>query len=364
MAEKARDAFRTISEVANWLDIPAHVLRFWESKFPQIKPVKRAGGRRYYRPADMRLIGGIKTLLHDDGLTIRGVQKMLKEDGVKAVSELSPALDMPTEEEGAARRQARRARRQARQEARQPDQQSTKQAEDIPEGEAPFVHIEENETGGDNVVPMTPERDDLSGMSASDEATAQTEPEVDTSTEAQSAPAEQDVEPEPVTASLFDQDAPVDEQAIAETPLPDLPDAAPTQDAEAEETSERTFKRQPHPTVESDEDVETVHRADEPLAADTSQDEPQPVSTIPEPQPTVHSETEADTPAAEPVEAAIVPDDPDPADVTLTDQQRTFADNVKRLRRSTALHSGQDATRQAALAKLTELRAKMASSLG
>ena len=115
MAEKARDAFRTISEVANWLDVPAHVLRFWESKFSQIKPVKRAGGRRYYRPDDMRLIGGIKQLLHDDGLTIRGVQKMLKEEGVKHVSGLSPEIDMPSEEEGAARRDARRARRQTRQ---------------------------------------------------------------------------------------------------------------------------------------------------------------------------------------------------------------------------------------------------------
>ncbi|WP_298261642.1 MerR family transcriptional regulator [uncultured Litoreibacter sp.] len=93
MATKARDAFRTISEVADWLDVPAHVLRFWESKFTQIKPVKRAGGRRYYRPIDMELIGGIKKLLHDDGMTIRGVQKMLKEDGVKAVSAMSPPLD-------------------------------------------------------------------------------------------------------------------------------------------------------------------------------------------------------------------------------------------------------------------------------
>ncbi|MCY4179707.1 MAG: MerR family transcriptional regulator, partial [Litoreibacter sp.] len=129
MAEKARDAFRTISEVANWLDVPAHVLRFWESKFPQIKPVKRAGGRRYYRPADMELIGGIKKLLHDDGLTIRGVQKMIKEEGVKTISALSPPLDMPSEEEAAARRKARRARRQARQEARREAEQSPKPLE-------------------------------------------------------------------------------------------------------------------------------------------------------------------------------------------------------------------------------------------
>jgi DNA-binding transcriptional MerR regulator len=86
---KSPDAFRTISEVADWLDTPAHVLRFWESKFTQVKPVKRAGGRRYYRPADMDLLGGIKHLLHDDGMTIKGVQKVLREKGVKHVAGLT-----------------------------------------------------------------------------------------------------------------------------------------------------------------------------------------------------------------------------------------------------------------------------------
>jgi len=90
---KSPDAFRTISEVAAWLGVQAHVLRFWESKFSQVRPVKRAGGRRYYRPADMRLIGGIKTLLHDDGMTIKGVQKILREQGVAHVSALSPPLE-------------------------------------------------------------------------------------------------------------------------------------------------------------------------------------------------------------------------------------------------------------------------------
>lgn len=86
---KSPDAFRTISEVSEWLDTPAHVLRFWESRFNQIKPVKRGGGRRYYRPNDMLLLGGIKRLLHDDGITIKGVQKILREKGVKYVSSLS-----------------------------------------------------------------------------------------------------------------------------------------------------------------------------------------------------------------------------------------------------------------------------------
>ncbi|MFC6584001.1 MerR family transcriptional regulator [Sulfitobacter aestuariivivens] len=90
---KSPEAFRTISEVAEWLGIQAHVLRFWESKFSQVKPIKRAGGRRYYRPTDMLLLGGIKRLLHDDGLTIKGVQKILREEGMSHVADLSQPLD-------------------------------------------------------------------------------------------------------------------------------------------------------------------------------------------------------------------------------------------------------------------------------
>jgi DNA-binding transcriptional MerR regulator len=93
---KSPDAFRTISEVAEWLGVQAHVLRFWESKFSQVKPIKRAGGRRYYRPNDMLLLGGIKQLLHEDGLTIKGVQKVLREEGMSHVAALSPPLDEAT----------------------------------------------------------------------------------------------------------------------------------------------------------------------------------------------------------------------------------------------------------------------------
>ena len=92
--EKSPEAFRTISEVAEFLDTPAHVLRFWESRFPQIRPVKRAGGRRYYRPGDVALLSGIKRLLHDEGMTIRGVQKILREHGIRHVAGLS-GPDMP-----------------------------------------------------------------------------------------------------------------------------------------------------------------------------------------------------------------------------------------------------------------------------
>lgn len=82
---KAPDAFRTISEVSDLLDTPAHVLRFWESKFSQIKPIKRAGSRRYYRPEDVALLGGIKTLLHEEGMTIKGAQKLIRDKGIKHI---------------------------------------------------------------------------------------------------------------------------------------------------------------------------------------------------------------------------------------------------------------------------------------
>ena len=80
---KSPDAFRTISEVATDLDLPQHVLRFWETRFPQIKPMKRGGGRRYYRPDDVALLRGIQHLLYDEGYTIKGVKKILKDHGNK-----------------------------------------------------------------------------------------------------------------------------------------------------------------------------------------------------------------------------------------------------------------------------------------
>ena len=85
MNTKSPEAFRTISEVSKDLSLPQHVLRFWETKFIQIKPIKRGGGRRYYRPEDIRLLRGIKSLLYNDGYTIRGVQKVIKEVGTKKI---------------------------------------------------------------------------------------------------------------------------------------------------------------------------------------------------------------------------------------------------------------------------------------
>lgn len=92
--DKSSEAFRTITEVAASLDLPQHVLRFWETRFSQIKPLKRAGGRRYYRPEDVQLITAIRRLLYDEGFTIRGVQRLLRERGAKAI--LAGAVPAPS----------------------------------------------------------------------------------------------------------------------------------------------------------------------------------------------------------------------------------------------------------------------------
>jgi DNA-binding transcriptional MerR regulator len=107
-SEKSPEAFRTISEVAVDLDVPQHVLRFWEQRFAQVKPVKRAGGRRYYRPEDVDLLRGIRALLYHDGLTIKGVQKILRDRGLRFVAEIgrgdaslhsasAPRIEIPQE---------------------------------------------------------------------------------------------------------------------------------------------------------------------------------------------------------------------------------------------------------------------------
>jgi DNA-binding transcriptional MerR regulator len=114
---KAPDAFRTISEVAQELDLPQHVLRFWETRFAQIKPMKRGGGRRYYRPEDVDLLRGVRLLLYGEGFTIRGVQRLLKEKGVGFVVEVGQTGSVQTvtaaepedEEIAAAPRPSRRA---------------------------------------------------------------------------------------------------------------------------------------------------------------------------------------------------------------------------------------------------------------
>ena len=105
MASKGPQAFRTISEVAEELDLPQHVLRFWETRFAQIRPMKRGGGRRYYRPADIDLLRGIRYLLYGEGYTIRGVQRILKEQGPRFVigagrGDMSDAFTPNPEDQG------------------------------------------------------------------------------------------------------------------------------------------------------------------------------------------------------------------------------------------------------------------------
>lgn len=97
---KSASAFRTISEVSDELDVPQHVLRFWETKFSQVKPLKRGGGRRYYRPEDLALLRRIRDLLYTEGYTIRGVQRLLRQSGVKAVLQAADAAqDAPAQPE-------------------------------------------------------------------------------------------------------------------------------------------------------------------------------------------------------------------------------------------------------------------------
>src|SRR5208282_615054 len=94
--EKSPEAYRTIREVADSMDLPQHVLRFWETRFPQIRPLKRAGGRRYYRPEDIERLRLIRRLLYDEGYTIKGVQKLFKEQGVQAPSRAAQSHGAPS----------------------------------------------------------------------------------------------------------------------------------------------------------------------------------------------------------------------------------------------------------------------------
>ena len=133
--EKSPDAFRTISEVAEDLDLPQHVLRFWETRFSQIKPMKRGGGRRYYRPDDIDLLKGIRKLLYDQGYTIKGVQKLLKQNGIKFVIAIGTG-DVATVEAVTATRAAEE--KAAHQPAPQPEEDQVVGRARAPSGKAPF----------------------------------------------------------------------------------------------------------------------------------------------------------------------------------------------------------------------------------
>ncbi len=102
---KGPNAFRTISEAADELGVPQHVLRFWETKFSFIRPMKRAGGRRFYRPQDIAVLRGVRALLHDEGFTIKGVQKLHKEQGVRRLASVGDGGEVPTPAAGEALRE-------------------------------------------------------------------------------------------------------------------------------------------------------------------------------------------------------------------------------------------------------------------
>ena len=195
--DKSPEAFRTISEVAEWLDIPAHVLRFWESRFTQVKPVKRAGGRRYYRPNDMLLIGGIKTLLHDKGMTIRGVQKLLREEGVKHIITYSQPLDGSSTDENLVA------------EANVPEAPMIEDAKDIVENVlsiAEATRDKETEKRNTDLPPLFPEMED-DAPSHEDILTDPDQPE------RISAESLEDPEGEPVRPVVFGASIPDDDEA-------------------------------------------------------------------------------------------------------------------------------------------------------
>ena len=224
MADKSKDAFRTISEVADWLDVPTHVLRFWESRFAQIKPVKRAGGRRYYRPSDMRVIGGVKVLLHDQGMTIRGVQKLFREEGVKHVSSFSPPLfDMDDEEEAVLDAAALElAARPA------PAARTTRTAEPAPVGPLPEAENEEENRPvfrrASKPAPLHVDEPDLPFLPGREEPVAEAAPPVGASAPVAKA---EDAPPDTAPAAKAPEaEAPV----VEEEPLPPLPCSAPDHD--------------------------------------------------------------------------------------------------------------------------------------
>ncbi|ANT61352.1 hypothetical protein AYJ57_13805 [Salipiger sp. CCB-MM3] len=236
---KSRDAFRTISEVAELLETPAHVLRFWETKFTQVKPVKRAGGRRYYRPNDVALLAGIRQLLHDDGLTIKGVQKVLREQGVKHVAAIAPPpglLDESGEDvaEGPAAPTA--AEPTPQQDSAtvlpfaQPQAALLEAVSDAPAEPEPAPQPEPNATD----TPLFAEASDPDPQAAADDALWQPDPQADAQAETEALPAEPvDTPEEPLpgflTQSLEDRGAtPLPEAGSAEgapaaaAPLPEV----------------------------------------------------------------------------------------------------------------------------------------------
>ncbi len=228
MASKSPQAFRTIREVADWLGVEAHVLRFWESKFSQVKPVKRAGGRRYYRPADMQLVGGIKVLLHDQGLTIRGVQKMIREDGVSSVTVLSPDLD----------------------------EKVADQQRELPKGKGPALSMLAAKSGRPSLengaaLPDTSTKDAIEDAEIVETATGEAEETVQEA-------AAQDATPQTAADDIVADAAASPDTQTQQEGAPRLEDATPVSEDLAEPAEEREDDR-----ISAAESVETTQETDE-----------------------------------------------------------------------------------------------------
>ncbi|GIT90486.1 hypothetical protein JANAI62_00320 [Jannaschia pagri] len=271
--EKSDGAFRTIREVADWLGVPTHVLRFWESKFDQIAPVKGAGGRRYYRPEDMRLLGGIKVMLHDQGLTIRAVGQKIEDDGVDPVMALSPEVEMP---EGPPAR-TRRVIRQGDEPATEPVA-SKATPTDIPASE---------ETSANEP--------DLSEPATIAEPT-------DTPV------AEPDLETEDASEARVTPGAALPKSRLTPVSLEEFPDEAPTEDGESAAPTDEAPS--PSPDTRDNTDTPEDSAEAEPIARDTDVDADQTPQPKPVPVPDVPNQPDDPTLAAEVPEQ---PDAPSPA---------------------------------------------------
>ncbi|WP_282062028.1 MerR family transcriptional regulator [Roseobacter litoralis] len=304
---KSPDAFRTISEVADWLGVQAHVLRFWESKFSQVKPIKRAGGRRYYRPADMLLLGGIKQLLHEDGLTIKGAQKLLRENGVPYVADMSQPLDDLTIAviEGST--------------AGSDDEVSDLQEAVVPDAmpeespAAPAAQVlDEPPAPVTPEAPAMPEPEVLASTPTEPEVIASTpEPDLSTQTPETAPLVASEPDPEPVPQAVEPADAP-DVLAPSETALTASP--AEQDDVSAPQEVEPA-PQEPEPAPQEPEPSAITPMADEPVAAETVPSDP--ASAEPE-QPQTSQDAAQAMPSfrARPRSAdaeAIIPTEPTPA---------------------------------------------------
>ncbi|GAA6175144.1 MerR family transcriptional regulator [Sulfitobacter pacificus] len=324
---KSADAFRTISEVAQWLGIQAHVLRFWESKFTQVRPVKRAGGRRYYRPNDMLLLGGIRQLLHEDGLTIKGVQKILREEGMTHVASLSQPLDELTQsllEETPASPfvDVPAAAQEETGVVLSFDQKQAQPKEDAPDAPAPTevsVNIDEKaDAQGDAIT------DPDSAAEVVTEPSQMVEEETAKST-APEAPPVPASDPDPTARETADSDAPIaaPEPAEADPTPTDIEPVFTGQDvtpslaaAQPDQTSDAASAEDASPTVDAAPTEPALPETASEAPANTSQEAAQ-SETVKEPAPqeqTPAVETAAqDVPATAPEET---PEPPEPFDPT------------------------------------------------